>query len=143
MQHLKSLLLVLSASTIISCNPRNLSPSGYAYVHHTQNEGDLPQQGDKVVFHVDIKHGDAITDSSRQQQKPASMILRAPQAINSPIEDALFMMSKGDSLSIFVQIDTLYPQYQLLDNQKEIAYHIRLLDIERPAKSVDGQTASR
>ena len=120
--------------------------SGFEYIMHTASQGEKPQVGDYAYFHAYIGNGDSVLMSTRQQQeRPAFMeIANAPQRPN-PVGDVLKLLSKGDSATIIISLDTIpseqrQPGFKEADN---MYYDIVLTDIlsqqEHQAKMAEAQ----
>jgi FKBP-type peptidyl-prolyl cis-trans isomerase FkpA len=131
------ILLAMLATVIMitSCTKTN-TEEGYKFTHHIKKGGRKPQAGDIIYFHVDIKAGDKVLNSSRMemQGEPAKMkmpeIKKEDKKPISPIASGLKIMGIGDSLSIFMPTDTIKQLKEQFPDVKELAYHIVLVDIK-------------
>lgn len=143
MQYLSHTLLAIMACSLVACNEKNVTPSGYEFIHHVQNNPKPPVDGDKVLFHVDIFHANELVETSRNQQKPAQLKLRKriKGQVSSPLEEGLRLMSVNDSLTIFSRIDTLYTNYAFDESGKHLEYRIKMIDIERNTTKPENLTA--
>ena len=82
----------------------------FPYIHHIQNEGPKPTPGDKVTINYKlIGHGDVVKISTYDMKSPTTTTMPSMDHIKqrpSALYDALFLMSEGDSLTVF-SLDTL------------------------------------
>ena len=129
------LAMVATMFLITSCTKTN-TEEGYKFTHHTKKGGRTPKPGDIVYFHVDIKAGEKVLNSSRleMQGEPAKMkmpeIKKEDKKPVSPIASGLKIMGIGDSLSIYMPTDTIKQLKEQFPDVKELAYHIVLVDIK-------------
>jgi len=110
-----------------------LTKSGYPYIHHKENHGPKPQPGEYATFDVIMRFQDSILNSSiGMEQKPSVQIPKDGDLAekSSAIIDGLRLMSVGDSLTLFFDLDSLPvkpPAYQAFD---VITYDLKLLNIK-------------
>ena len=86
------------------------TPGGYEYINHTSTNGEVPQAGDYVYFHAQMRSGDSVLYGSRMQG--ADPFIQIPEAEmpgrqSSPVEDVLKVLSVGDSATVMINLDTL------------------------------------
>ncbi|MCB0584027.1 MAG: FKBP-type peptidyl-prolyl cis-trans isomerase [Phaeodactylibacter sp.] len=133
------ILALLAVIALISCREEegpSLTQHGYEYVNHTKLEGEKPQPGEYVYFQVQIRNGDSITHSTRAQG--ATPYLQIPSVDNpqrrpSPLEDVLREMVQGDSVTVFIRLDTIRAKPKGFENTDIMYYDVVLNEI----KSVD------
>ncbi len=118
---------------------KNRSESGYEYIHHIKNDGPKPLVGDQVTFHTVVFQNDTtLLSSSYYKIEPQSAILPAKDKVPVPAPpdyEVLFLMSVGDSLTVFQELDT-FPAEKLpkgITNQDKFSYHMKLLGIKPKA----------
>lgn len=108
------------------------TPSGYTYIHHTQTNGQKPQAGEEAVFVVDIRNDSTVVNSTRDQGKPARVLIPAgeqPARSISPIVEALMLMSVGDSLTVMQSVDSFPRKPPGFETSKFVNYDIVLTSI--------------
>jgi FKBP-type peptidyl-prolyl cis-trans isomerase FkpA len=109
---------------------------GYEYKHHIKTKGKKPKVGEVVYFHVSIFAGDKELNNSRLEMNGEPAKFKLPEVKKedkkpvSPIVAALNLMSVGDSMSIFMPIDTIQELKAQFPDAKNLAYHIKLVDIK-------------
>jgi len=127
--------LYLTSCSSDSISEEELTPHGFKCEHYIAKNGEKPKPAEYVYFHVDMRNGDSVTYSSRNQGR----ILKIPmpdysnpasKAKPSPVMDALSMMSIGDSLTVYQRLDTLPRKPAGYENADELAYDLVLLDIK-------------
>lgn len=129
------LIAVLTVASACQSNEKKVTESGYPYEHHLKKGGVTPQPGEYVSFHVQMRNGDSVIVSSRQQPNvPKIMIPEPPTDAESakrvsPLIGALKLMSEGDSLTLFYPIDTLPQKPKNFENADFMIYDLVLLDI--------------
>lgn len=110
-----------------------LTSSGMKYVVHTSGDNPKPQPGDYVHFHAQMRNGEKVVYASRSQGDPpflqiskATVTGRKP----SPVEDVLREMGIGDSVTLFIPIDTLDPKPTGFEDTDFMLYDVVCLDIQ-------------
>jgi FKBP-type peptidyl-prolyl cis-trans isomerase len=114
---------------------QNTTEHGYRYFHHTQKGGVKPQRGEAMLGNVDVFVGNFLLSSSKKNPGgiyrfdipgPTDEIDHYP-----PILDAALLMGKGDSVTIYQNIDENMRQYlpPSEKNATEIRFEIVLLEI--------------
>lgn len=93
-------------------NEKNLLPSGYEYTMHVDAEGDVLENGMTAYFHYQLRNQDSVINSTFKM--PVPVAIEIPDTSNlgrpiSPFEEALMVMSIGDSLSFTIPLDS-FPQ---------------------------------
>ena len=112
--------------------PTSVTPSGYTYIHHTQTNGQKPQVGEEAVFVVDIRNDSTVVNSTRDQGKPARVLIPEgdqPARSISPIVEALMLMSVGDSLTVMQSVDSFPRKPPGFETSKFVHYDIVLESI--------------
>ena len=112
---LTSLFVLILAIFAFGCQSsggggEKVSANGHKYVLHTNKGNAKPQPGEYVYFHAQMRNGDSIVYSSRDMdQTPFVQIPLADQPGRkpSPVEDVVKEIGEGDSVTIFINIDTL------------------------------------
>jgi FKBP-type peptidyl-prolyl cis-trans isomerase len=145
------LLIVLFASIMLfaSCNKK--AEGGYKYTHHVKKGGKTPQIGEIAYFHVTIRAGEKVLNSSRAEMNGESAKFKIPEVNKddkkpiNPILSGLKLMSVGDSLTIFMPIDTIEQLKKQFPDVKELAYDIVLTNIsteEEYNKTMEAERAA-
>ncbi|NBC08002.1 MAG: hypothetical protein GVY26_12485 [Bacteroidetes bacterium] len=120
--------------------------NGFEYIMHVDEEGEQPQAGEYAYFHAQIRNGDSVLMSTRQQQgRPAFMEISNMEQRPNPVSDVLKLLSAEDSATIIIDLDTI-PQEQRQPGFKDadnMYYDIVLTDIlskqEHQAKMAEMQ----
>jgi FKBP-type peptidyl-prolyl cis-trans isomerase FkpA len=124
---------------------------GYRVIKHTNNDGAKAVAGDQALIHVATYVGDSLMGSTytmggapREYTIPEKEKLgpRVP-----PVYDALLMMAKGDSVTVYQTLDSTMVRNlpPSLKKEKEAVYHIKLVDLVSKAdleKKTEAQKAA-
>lgn len=115
------------------------TPAGYKYVMHIQKEGTKPNPGDYVYFHAQTRNGDKVMNSSRQSGRGTTPFLQITREtpVNqqiSPVQELLRIMSVGDSVTIYIPLDTLLPEQKPVGFKDAdfMLYDMVMLEIKTP-----------
>jgi FKBP-type peptidyl-prolyl cis-trans isomerase FkpA len=136
---MKNKLIIFAAlfTALYACKQeaaRLTSPSGFEYVKHTNMEGRRPSPGDFAYFHVQVRNGDSIIYRTRMQAPEPPFFQVNDPAITgrrpSPIEDVLMDITVGDSVTIFVSIDSLPRRPQGFETATHIIYDVVMIDLK-------------
>lgn len=103
--------------------------NGYQYEHHVKNEGPTIQAGEYAYIHYVQRLDDSTLNTSRQMGDVQKIQLFSEEQLkNEPnaLQEGLSFMSKGDSLSVYIPIDSL-PQDRIPPNFKN--YNNLIVDI--------------
>jgi FKBP-type peptidyl-prolyl cis-trans isomerase FkpA len=141
---MKSLLQCLFAALLClnwlpAAQAQNKKPitteHGFRFVNHTNKPGDKPKPGETIVLIVDTYIGDSLMGSTRASGGPRELKLyekdKLPQRV-PPIYDAVLLMARGDSGTVFQAIDsTIRPMVPpALQNNKDIRFEVVLVDFK-------------
>lgn len=126
------LFLFATLMVLASCKKEKVE-GGYKVVHHTKKGGKKPQVGEYAYFHVYFRNGDKVITSTRErggvsQYKMPEVSKDGKNVI--PIVAGLRLMGIGDSLTVFMPIDTIKNLPEELKGVKELAYDLVLTDIK-------------
>ena len=113
MNHLYTGLVLVGISLLlITCqsSPQDVTARGYRYEMHIDEPGPVPLVGEYAYFHITMRTGDSIINSS-QGMDPLPRI-RIPEATEltpqtSAFIDGLALMSVGDSMTLYFPLDSL------------------------------------
>ncbi len=112
--------------------------AGFPYKHHVQSEGPQPQVGDQITYHETITKNDtSVLFSSIKTGQPRVLVLPARATLKQPTPpqyDALFLMSVGDSLTVYQSLDTVSQLPPQLSNEDVLTYHLKLVSIKTAAE---------
>ncbi len=116
-----------------------VTPNGYPVKFHINKKGAVPKTGDYINFRMYIRNDDGIVYSTEKNKtgdetdafKTAPFVLGTNPA---PQMDAMSMMSAGDSLTLYFQIDTMDRKPQGFENSDMVYYDIALVDVKSPAE---------
>ncbi len=139
--------LISSCGNESNQNAKKRSESGYEYIHHIQNDGPKPQVGDQVTYHNIVFQNDTtLLSSTYYLFEPQTAILPENDKVPVPVPpdyEVLFLMSIGDSLTVFQELDTFPPDQlpQGITNEDRFTYHLKLLNI-KPKAIIDKELAT-
>ena len=129
---MRQLLFLLSVLMVFgSCSKK--AEGGYKYVHHVKKGGKKANVGEYAYFHVYFRNGDKLITSTRERGGVSQY--KMPEVNKDgkgviPIVAGLRLMGIGDSLTIFMPIDTIKNLPPELDGVKELAYDLVLTDVK-------------
>jgi len=107
---------------------------GYSYINHTKKDGVKPKEGDYVYFNYYFLLKDSLLHTNAAANRPEKMNIPpadekvAPQM--EPMLEAFKNMSVGDSLSMFIHIDSFPSKPNDLGDAKFITQTFILMDIK-------------
>ncbi len=110
----------------ISCSTEETvkTQRGFPYVFHIDNPGPVPEVGEYAYFHITMRAGDSVLNSSYQMDQLPRLRIPGPEEYTdetSPIIDGLALMSIGDSMTLHFPLDSLearppaFAQYDMID----------------------------
>ncbi len=108
------------------------TPAGFKYLKHTNQTGKRPQPGQFVLYHAQMRNGKTVFYSSRKQG--GEPVLEMPEQQQEKewkmaTTQLLLQMTKGDSATAFLRVDTMKNKPKSLANTDWVAYDIVCLDI--------------
>ena len=108
--------------------------NGFAYQMHKDVEGDAPDTGYLSIFNLTQRFDDTIVYSSAQRGRAERIVIPTNAAMRgkpSPVIDILKLLSPGDSASIYVLTDSLGPNLQPWQQEKNyLIYDIAVSDVK-------------
>lgn len=113
MMRIAMLLVVSTLLVITACQNdggRLVSSQGWEYEVHTNTNGQKANPGDYIYFHAQMRNGDSVFYKSRDEaQTPYLQVPVTPDPNRkiSPVEDVLVQVTEGDSVTIFIPLDTV------------------------------------
>lgn len=129
----------LSASDTKEYDVNGRTATGYEYLHHIKNNTTWPKVGDQVTYQkIVYKNDTTVLQSTYYLLEPRSDILAPPDSVPQPPHptyDALFLMSPGDSLTVFQPLDG-FPADQLpkgITNEDRFTYVLKMISIKPKA----------
>lgn len=131
-----------------SCESETLkSPNGFEYINHTNLGEGKPEPGDYVYFHAQMRNGDSIMMSSRDQgQTPFVQIppADAPQTqAPNPVMDVIGQLANGDSATIMIRIDTLPQKPPGFEDTDVLYYDVVVTDVVGQDAFMERQAAEQ
>lgn len=145
---MRNFLLFCAGLSILACQsqPKSLpvTESGYEYEHHIQNEGVKPQTGDEVTYHQWVYKNDSLLFSTMERGQPVKGVLPERSTLPKPVRpdfEAVFLMSKGDSMSLYQRLDSIPNLPPGFTKDDVIRYEVSLVDIKPAAKVLEEQAA--
>ena len=133
-----TLFIALLSFILIGCQQSNkemMSDSGYRYIIHKGDSAKKLAVGDYAYFHVDLYKKDSLLNSSRSNPNGEYAKLQLqpidPLEKNTPpVIEALRLMGKGDSLTIYLPTDSIPSLPPSFKDVKELKYDIVLADVK-------------
>ncbi|TNE50241.1 MAG: hypothetical protein EP344_17445 [Bacteroidetes bacterium] len=134
----KVLMLTLIASALLyaACQSNGLETEhGYRFFNHTNLGGVKPQPGETVVVQSYLYIGDSLMSSSQKSfGGPREYQLYQKESLPERVPalyDAVLLMGKGDSATIFEPIDTFLRKFvpPSLKDAKEVRHELVLVDV--------------
>jgi FKBP-type peptidyl-prolyl cis-trans isomerase len=138
---MKGFLYIFILFVVLSCSEEQVSntSAGFPIKFHIDKKGDKVKPGDLVYYHVYHRNGSTVTFSSRAGgDTPSRMVV--PEYANisrkpSIILDALREMSEGDSVTAFLNLDSVPVRPKGYEDAQFMEYDIALLKVE-PTKNL-------
>jgi FKBP-type peptidyl-prolyl cis-trans isomerase len=128
-----------STKDAVEHNIKGRTNAGYEYVHHIKNNTIRPKVGDQVKYHkIVYKNDTTVLQSTYYLLEPRADILIPPDSVPQPPHptyDALFLMSPGDSMTVFQPLDN-FPADQLpkgITNKDRFTYNLKVISIKPKA----------
>ncbi len=121
----------------------DLTDSGYRYVHHVKNEGAKPKVGDRVSYHEVLYKNDSLLFSTHTANRPREVVIPEKSVLPNPVPpsfEGIMLMSIGDSLTVYQDLDTVKQLPPWLSNEDEIRFSMKLLTI-KSKEEVDKELA--
>jgi len=139
-------MIVAASLLLVSCQQESAEkatlPSGYEYILHTDAQGEATQPGALAYFHFKMRSPDSTVVSSFDQPYP--QVMPVPDTSEArpltPVEEALRVMTVGDSLTIIAPLDTLEQKPQGFEDSDVLYYDITLLSL-KSQQEVDAEVA--
>ena len=135
-----SVLAVCIAMTLLNAcqsEPKETKTiSGHTYIHHIKNTGVTPQEGEEATFVVDVRNEKETVQSSRDQGKPAKLIvppLNPNGGSVSPIVEGIMLMAVGDSMTILHSTDSFPTKPPGFETSPFVYYDVVLKGIKSKA----------
>ncbi|MEM9847638.1 MAG: FKBP-type peptidyl-prolyl cis-trans isomerase [Bacteroidota bacterium] len=114
------------------------TPNGYDFKYHVNQEGKSPTVGDEVYYRMYVRNSDTILHKSFDNvnnMRPFSMLYLPSDDLQRsqlrPHEDALRVMSPGDSITIYYGIDSLERKPAGFENESYIFYDLVMVDFKK------------
>lgn len=132
LQFISIAIMLCVAMMFTSCDSTTKTDSGLEYKHHIKNGGPTPQVGDWVSFKFDYGVNDSLIQPWKEGAEAILRQMPDSSAKDPNIQfffDAMAKMSKGDSLTLYVPIDSLPQKPQDLKPGDILKFDLVLLDI--------------
>jgi FKBP-type peptidyl-prolyl cis-trans isomerase len=135
---MRFLIVLFSAVLFLASCAKEKAEGGYKYTHHVKKGGKKPQAGEIAYFHVTIRAGEKVLNSSRTEMAGEAAKFKIPEAPKdkeekkqpNPILSGVKLMGIGDSMTVFMPIDTIAQLKAQFPDVKELSYDIVLVDIK-------------
>lgn len=82
-----------------------LTTHGYRFVHHRKNPGPKPKVGETCLFFVNVWAGKTLLQRSKGAGIRFDLVDPSTMPHVPPMMDAAFLMSRGDSATIYQKVD--------------------------------------
>ncbi|MEM1326538.1 MAG: FKBP-type peptidyl-prolyl cis-trans isomerase [Bacteroidota bacterium] len=109
-----------------------VTPNGYPVVFHKDKVGKNPQFGEYIHFRMYIRNDEGLVYSTQKNTIKGESFKTAPftpKENPAPQMDAFSIMSPGDSLTLYYQIDTLETKPRGFEDSDMVYYDIVLVDV--------------
>jgi FKBP-type peptidyl-prolyl cis-trans isomerase FkpA len=134
-------LLFLTAACTDSTDQQAASSALRYQFHSAPGNGPKPAAGDQVTLHVKFTNSqDSVLQNTWESDAPARVTLQPP-AYPASLEEAIFMLSVGDSATFYINADSVFAHTfrQPLPDEyiapgTDIAFTLKLLEIRTPAQ---------
>ena len=83
---------------------------GFKFDYHIKGKGEKPQHKDFVSYHITVKSGDKVLQSSYDRGAAVLKVNNTGENKMDFITDALTQMTEGDSVSLYYPVDSLGPR---------------------------------
>lgn len=150
---MRHILILLMAATLFSCDQQNynwgdsMTKSGYEYITHTKGSGDKAEKGDYVKFSFQVVGSDSsvIQGGQSPENYPAIQVPKEgqTQSTPNPIIDIFEAAQVGDSVSVFMPIDSMKQPNPAFANMEYIKYVITVKDITSEEDYMKEEEAKR
>ena len=110
---------------------------GYKLVRHISNQTAQPLAGEYAYFHINLRHKDSIINTSYGSDQIPRLRIPAQDEFNreTPIYvDALALMAKGDSATLYCPIDSLGQVPPAFADMDILEFDLKMLDIKTDAE---------
>lgn len=127
------ILLTMCCVYCFSCQKSNKSTTlhGYVFERHVAKGGRQPKVGEHAYFHAITMVGDSVLENTHIYPFiPAMRIEINPDREVAAIVEALEEMGIGDSITLYIPIDSLPFAPAMFQSFKEIKHVLSLVDIK-------------
>ncbi len=141
--NLKSIsAIALSVVFFAACNRVSVTDAGLKYQFHDQHsDAHKAKIGEVMSLNLTIKNDkDSVLFDSKKQGggRPQQMMLQAGP-FKASFEDGLLLTAKGDSVTFFINADTLFakmnqPMPPTIKKGSDVKYIVKVLDIQTEAE---------
>lgn len=125
------------AIAVLSCSQEGKMQTlknGLRYVHHVKNTGDTAKVGDLMRIHFQQwavnKGKDTLLTSTYTMGEPMTVQMGDPSL--GKIGEALRMVHSGDSISLYISIDSLLggaPRPPFIDSATDVRFEMKIIKI--------------
>jgi FKBP-type peptidyl-prolyl cis-trans isomerase len=129
------LLAILAIAGCTREKEEKLTAHGYPYIFHIDEEGEVPVEGQYVLYHYMAIIDDSVYNDSHGGIQVPRMAWPKESDVRgnpAPIMDALRMMSPGDSLTVKFSLDSLRKDNPNVPPGEYIEYAITMVDLISP-----------
>lgn len=148
---MKGLLPVLAATlAFTACAPDGpqLSENGYEYTFHNDAPGEPIGPGGAGSYYLTVFKNDSLLQSSRSMSPdPSEFMLPTPEEMGenpqpNPMIDMLQLMSVGDSVSVYIKMDTIENRPDGFAAEDRLRYDIVLAE-QKSREEYEAEQAER
>jgi FKBP-type peptidyl-prolyl cis-trans isomerase FkpA len=135
MQNIKSLLFLFIVTLILSCKSETgdfTTTNGYKYVIHKRGTGNTAKVGDNIFYAMTIKlDSQVVQEINDPTNYPSLKLDEKMKAEKSQLHffEMFSNVKKGDSLTMYIPVDSLPKGNPMMDGKKMITYAITIKDV--------------
>lgn len=132
---MKHLVLFIAAISLWACNSnkKNMTSTGYEYKFYTDSPGDNAKVGDYLHFTMDIMDdkGKVLQSYNDANNMPAIEVMpdSAKYVQGNPVLALVTHLSKGDSVGLFIPVDSIPQLPAEFDSLKYMEYRMVVKDV--------------
>jgi FKBP-type peptidyl-prolyl cis-trans isomerase FkpA len=136
MMRIAMLLVVSTLLLMTACQNgggRQVSSQGWEYEVHTNSKGQKVSPGDYIYFHAQMRNGDSVFYKSREESQTPYLqvpVTSDPNRKISPVEDVLVQVAEGDSVTIYIPLDTVSRPPMGFTKNDILEYDVVVMDVQ-------------
>ncbi|MEY4904255.1 MAG: hypothetical protein RLZZ292_2070 [Bacteroidota bacterium] len=132
---MRKLILFVAVATMIFACKNEKAEGGYKVVHHVKKGGKTPQPTDYAYCDIYQRIGTEVINSTKMQGEPTpvpmpELLKEGDKGKANPIVAGLRLMAVGDSITVFMPIDTVKNKPEKYKDAKMMEFDIVLRSIK-------------